>query len=247
MMEDPAWESTDISSLRMLTCGGSPVPAKVRDAYEARGLAFSGGYGMTEASPGVTMLPARFSRERAGSAGLPHSFTEFRIRRDAGLAGPGERGEVEVRGPNVFLEYWGNPAATAEAFTDDGWFKTGDVGYTDDAGFLYIADRVKDMIISGGENIYSAEVEQALLTIPGVTGAAVVGVPHDRWGEVPHAFVTLRTGATLDPEEMVAHLSARLARYKVPRTLEVIEEFPRTASGKVQKHLLRQRYQAGAR
>ncbi|BDZ45161.1 AMP-binding protein [Naasia aerilata] len=164
MLDDPAWAGTDLSSLRMLTCGGSPVPARVRDAYEARGLAFSGGYGLTETAPGVTMLPARFSVERAGSAGLAHSFTQFRI---AGADDPGVLGEIEVRGPNVFLEYWGNPDATAAAFTEDGWFKTGDIGYTDDRGFLFIADRVKDMIISGGENIYSAEVEMVLLALEG--------------------------------------------------------------------------------
>ncbi|HEY8588705.1 MAG TPA: long-chain fatty acid--CoA ligase [Naasia sp.] len=242
MMEDPAWDTTDLSSLRMLTCGGSPVPARVREAYEARGLAFSGGYGMTETSPGVTMLPPRFSVAKAGSAGLPHSFTEFRIASDSGSAAPGDLGEIEVRGPNVFLEYWRNPDATSQAFTADGWLKSGDIGYTDDRGFLYIADRVKDMVISGGENIYSAEVEQAISAIHGVTGVAVIGVPHERWGEVPHAVVTLAPGTTLDPEDMVAFLSARLARYKVPRTLEIVDELPRTASGKVQKHLLRQRY-----
>jgi fatty-acyl-CoA synthase len=243
MTDDPAWTTADISSLRLLTCGGSPVPARVREAYEGRGLAFTGGYGMTEASPGVTMLPPRFSAERAGSAGLAHSFTDFRIRTADGPAGPGQNGEIEVRGPNVLLEYWGNPTATREAFSDDGWFRTGDIGYTDDRGFLYIADRVKDMIISGGENIYSAEVEQAMLALDGVTGAAVIGVPHDRWGEVPHAVVTLAAGATLDPEDMVIQLSTQLARYKVPRTLEVVDELPRTASGKVRKDVLRERYE----
>jgi fatty-acyl-CoA synthase len=245
MAEDPAWESTDISSLRLLTCGGSAVPDRVREAYEARGLAFSGGYGMTETSPGVTMLPPQHSRSRAGSAGLAHFFTRFRVRgADGALAASGEPGEIEVRGPNVFLGYWRNPEGSSQAWTDDGWLQTGDIGFTDDDGFLYISDRVKDMIISGGENIYPAEVEQSLLTIAGVTGAAVIGVPHERWGEVPHAIVTLADAATLDPEEMVAMLSTRLARYKIPRTLEVVDELPRTASGKVRKQTLRERYAA---
>jgi fatty-acyl-CoA synthase len=242
MTEDPAWATTDISSLRLLTCGGSAVPDRVREAYEARGLAFSGGYGMTEASPGVTMLPARHSVDHAGSAGLAHFFTKYRIRgADGALAAAGTAGEVEVLGPNVFSGYWGDPAATDDAFTPDGWLRTGDVGVADADGFLTIADRVKDMIISGGENVYSAEVEQAIMTIDGVTGVAVLGMPHDRWGEVPHAVVTLAPGRLLDPEELVARLSVLLARYKVPRTLEVVEELPRTASGKVRKQDLRRR------
>jgi fatty-acyl-CoA synthase len=244
MLDDPAWASTDISSLRLLTCGGSAVPDRVREAYEERGLAFSGGYGLTETSPGVTMLPAWHSRDRSGSAGLPHFFALFRIRSgDGSLAAPGERGEIEAAGPNVFPGYWGNEAATTAAFTDDGWFRTGDVGYVDNDGFLFIADRLKDLIISGGENIYPAEVEQAIAAIPGVTGVAVIGVPHEKWGEVPHAVVTLAGGASLDPDQLVAFLSSRLARYKVPKGLEVVDELPRTASGKVQKHVLRARYE----
>jgi fatty-acyl-CoA synthase len=243
MMEDPAWSSTDISSLRLLTCGGSAVPARVREAYEQRGLAFSGGYGMTEASPGITMLPPRFSEERAGSGGLAHFFSEFRI---TGATDELGSGEIEARGPNVFSGYWGLEGASREAFTEDGWLRTGDVGRVDDQGFLFIEDRLKDMIISGGENIYSAEVELAIAAIDGVTGVAVIGVPHERWGEVPHAVVTLAADCTLDPEDMVAQLSTRLARYKVPRTLEVVDELPRTASGKVRKQVLRERYSAQA-
>ena len=248
MLDDPAWATTDISSLHLLTCGGSAVPERVRAAYEARGLSFSAGYGMTEASPGVTMLPPKYSIERAQSAGLAHYFTDFRIRAanadDPALAAPYEAGEIEAHGPNVFLEYWGNAEATREAFVDDRWLRTGDVGYVDDDGFLYVVDRAKDMIISGGENIYSAEVELAIAAIPGVTGVAVIAIPHERWGEVPHAVVTMAAGYDLDPEEMVAHLTGRMARYKVPKSLEVVDELPRTASGKVQKAVLRQRYDA---
>ncbi|MGQ7298146.1 acyl-CoA synthetase [Quadrisphaera sp. KR29] len=247
MAEDPAWPTTDLSSLRLMTCGGSPVPDRVREAYEARGLAFSGGYGMTEASPGITLLPPQHTAAHPRSAGLAHFFTRVRVRDTATgeLAGPGAAGEVEAAGPNTFLEYWGDPAATAGARTPDGWLRTGDVGVLDEDGFLRIADRLKDMIISGGENVYPAEVENALLGLPGVTGAAVIGLPHERWGEVPHAVVTLAPGTRLDVETVVEQLSASLARYKVPRTLEVVAELPRTASGKVPKRLLRQRLAAG--
>ncbi|PWJ54357.1 fatty-acyl-CoA synthase [Quadrisphaera granulorum] len=244
MADDPTWATTDLSSLRLMTCGGSPVPDRVREAYEARGLRFSGGYGMTEASPGITLLPPQHTAAHPRSAGLAHFFTRVRIRDTATgeLAGPGVAGEVEALGPNTFLEYWGNPSATADARTRDGWLRTGDVGLLDEDGFLVIADRIKDMIISGAENVYPAEVENALMALPGVTGAAVIGLPHERWGEVPHAVVTLAPGAELTSEAMVERLSVSLARYKVPRTLEVVAELPRTASGKVPKRLLRQRY-----
>ena len=232
LMEGPAWAETDLSSLRSLTCGGSAVPARVRQAYEARGLAFSSGYGLTETSPGATSLAPRHSVSRGESSGLAHFFTEVRVEADGG--------EVEVRGPNVFAGYWDNPDATQSAFTPDGWLRTGDLGRLDEEGFLTIVDRAKDLIISGGENIYPAEVELAIMTLPEVTGAAVIGVPDDRWGEVPHAVLTLRPGATLTEAGFVDHLSQRLARYKVPRTFEIVDELPRTASGKVQKHLLRQ-------
>jgi len=243
MMEDPAWETTDISSLESMTCGGSAVPAKVIEAYAKRGLAFSGGYGMTETSPGIVLMPPWHADDHPGASGLHHFFTKFRIRNtETGeLVGPGERGEIEAFGPNVTIGYWNRPDATADSFTEDGWFKTGDIGYTDEDGFLTIADRVKDMIISGGENIYSAEVELAIAAIEGVTGVAVVGVPDERWGEAPHAVVTLAPGASLTTEYMVEFLSQRLARYKVPKTLEIVDELPRTASGKVQKAILRER------
>lgn len=241
MLDAPEWAGTDISSLRMMTCGGSPVPERVRAGYQARGLAFTVGYGMTETSPGATVLPSQHAQSRLESAGLAHFFTEYRLRslRSGELVGAGAQGEIEVRGPNVFLEYWQNEQATRDAFTPDGWLRTGDVGIADEDGFLQIIDRAKDMIISGGENVYSAEVELAIMETEGVTGAAVIGVPHEKWGEVPHAIVTLAQGVEFDAEAVIARLSQRLARYKVPRTFEVTDELPRTASGKVQKNLLR--------
>ena len=236
LMEDPSWSTTDLSSLRSLTCGGSAVPARVRDAYEARGLAFSSGYGLTETSPGATSLPPGHSGSKGETSGLPHFFTEVRL--------DPESDEIQVRGPNVFAGYWENPDASQAAFTPDGWLRTGDLGRVDEQGFLTIVDRAKDLIISGGENVYPAEVEMAIMTLPDVTGVAVIGVPDERWGEVPHAVLTLRPGAALDPVTAIQYLSQRLARYKVPRSFEVVDELPRTASGKVQKHLLRRAHTA---
>lgn len=242
------WSETDLSTLRRLTCGGSAVPTRILDAYEERGLAFSQGYGMTETSPGATYLPPQWTREKQGSVGLPHTFTNIRITNEDGQVVPrGTIGEIEIQGPNVFAGYHGLPDKTAESFRPGGWFRSGDMGYLDDDGFLFIADRLKDMIISGGENIYPAEIENLIADIDGVTGVAVIGVPDERWGEVPWAIVSLREGVALSSEELVAHLDGRIARYKIPRTTRVIDEFPRTASGKIRKADLRARFTGSVR
>ncbi|MBW9120026.1 o-succinylbenzoate--CoA ligase [Microbacterium trichothecenolyticum] len=247
MADHPAWATTDLSTLQKLTCGGSAVPTRILNAYEERGLSFSQGYGMTETSPGATSLSPAMTREKQGSVGLPHFFTEVRITDERGDVVPrGTVGEIEVAGPNVFLGYHGQPEATAAAFTDDGWFRSGDLGYLDADGYLYIADRLKDMIISGGENIYPAEVENLIADIEGISGVAVVGVPDERWGEVPWAVVTLREGAEVDTEIVRAHLDGLLARYKLPKNVVVVEDLPRTASGKVRKADLRERYGRGS-
>ena len=236
----PGWAGADISSLRILTCGGSAVPARVLDAYEARGLSFTGGYGMTETSPGATSLQPRYSREKAGSAGLPHFFTDVRIADPDGRELPaGEVGEIQVRGPNVIAGYWQRPDAPPTPSPTSGWFRSGDLGHVDDDGFLFISDRLKDMIISGGENIYPAEIERIILEIEAVQGVAVVGAPDERWGEVPHAYVEVRPGHTLDDGAVQRHLAGRLARYKIPKSVVVVAELPRTASGKIRKGNLR--------
>lgn len=236
LCEHPAWASADISSLRMLTCGGSAVPTRVLDAYEARGLSFTGGYGMTETSPGATSLAPRYSRAKAGSAGLPHFFTDVRIADADGRVLPlGAVGEIQVRGRNVIEGYWQRPEDTADAFADDGWFRSGDLGYLDEDGFLFISDRLKDMIISGGENVYPAEIERLILELDAVQGVAVIGVPDDRWGEVPNAYLEIRPGHTLEEGDVQRHLAGRLARYKIPKRFVVVEELPRTASGKIRK------------
>jgi fatty-acyl-CoA synthase len=246
MADHPAWASTDLSTLQKLTCGGSAVPTRILNAYEERGLSFSQGYGMTETSPGATSLSPAMTRAKQGSVGLPHFFTEVRIADENGDTVPrGTVGEIEITGPNVFLGYHGQPEATAEAFTDDGWFRSGDLGYLDADGYLFIADRLKDMIISGGENIYPAEVENLISDIEGISGVAVVGVPDERWGEVPLAVVTLQEGAEVDTAIVRSHLDGLLARYKLPKSVVVVEELPRTASGKVRKADLRARFERG--
>jgi len=242
LAEDPGWAAADLSSLTKLTCGGSTVPARVAQAYEARGLAFSSGYGLTETAPGATSLSPRHARDRASTSGLPHFFTDIRIVGADGKDLPaGDIGEILISGPNVVHGYWNRPEATAEAITD-GWFRSGDLGFRDEEGFLTIADRAKDMFISGGENVYPAEVERVIMELPQVASVAVIGVPDERWGEVGRAVVIAASGATVNHELIAHHLDGRLARYKVPKSTVVVNELPRTASGKIRKRELRDLY-----
>lgn len=245
LADHPAWATTNLSSLEKLTCGGSAVPTRVLNAFEERGLSFSQGYGMTETSPGATSLAPSMTRVKQGSVGLPHFFTDVRIADENGAMVPrGTVGEIEISGPNVFLGYHGKPEANADAFTGDGWFRSGDLGYLDADGYLYISDRLKDMIISGGENIYPAEIENLISDIDGVSGVAVIGVSDDQWGEVPWAVVTLRAGTdtSLDTASVRTQLEGKIARYKLPKNVVIVDELPRTASGKVRKADLRARF-----
>lgn len=242
VLRSPRFAGADLSSVRILTCGGAPVPPALIAAYQARGLTFVQGYGMTEASPGVLFLDAAHARSKAGSAGVPHFFTDVRVV-DPGMADvePGGTGEVVVSGPHVMSGYWGLPEETAAAFTD-GWLHTGDVAKIDDDGYVFIVDRIKDVIISGGENIYPAEVEAAIAEHPDVLECAVIGVPHDTWGEVGRAVVVPRSGAELTAGDLLASLTDRLASYKIPQSVVFVAELPRNAAGKIIKSALRGPY-----
>jgi fatty-acyl-CoA synthase len=239
LMEDPAWEAADLSSLRSLTCGGSAMPRHVIEAYAEKGVGFTMNYGMTETSPGATSTPPSFALSKIGASGLPQFFVDVKIVEPGGGQLPaGEVGEILVQGPNVIKEYWNRPDA-ASSFEADGWFHTGDLGRLDEDGFLFVTDRLKDMFVSGGENVYPAEVEAVLSGHPGIAAVSVVGVPHRKWGEAPHAFVVPRGDAEITAEGLMDYLDGKLARYKIPRTLTVVEDLPRTASGKIRKNLLR--------
>jgi fatty-acyl-CoA synthase len=192
MAADPGWAAADLSSLRMLLCGGAPVPDATIRTYTGRGLAFIQGYGMTETAPGALLLDAAHVQTKAGSAGVPHFFTEVRVARpDLSEAAPGETGEILVAGPNVMQGYWNQPEATAAAMASSTaalpaqtWLRSGDAGAADADGYVFVVDRIKDMIISGGENVYPAEVENVLREHPAVADCGVIGVPDARWGEV---------------------------------------------------------------
>jgi acyl-CoA synthetase (AMP-forming)/AMP-acid ligase II len=245
MAEAPGWAGADLSSLRTLLCGGAPVPLATIHRYTERGLAFIQGYGMTEASPGTLLLDPEHARAKAGSAGVPHFFTDVRVAGPDGPGGPaaapGERGEILVSGPNVMPGYWGQPEATA-AVLQDGWLHSGDAGTADPDGYVYVVDRIKDMIISGGENIYPAEVENALADHPAVAECGVIGVPDGTWGEVGRAVVVLRPGAAATETDLLGFLDGRLARYKIPKSVRFTAALPRTATGKILKKQLRDRH-----
>jgi fatty-acyl-CoA synthase len=247
MAAQPRWATADLSSLRTLNCGGAPVPARTIETYLARGLAFSQGYGMTEASPGVLYLDRDQTSAKAGSAGVPHFFTDTRVvRPDGSDAAPGESGEILVHGPNVMTGYWGRPEDTEAAFADGHWLRTGDVARTDTDGYAYIVDRVKDMFVSGGENVYPAEVEDVILTHSAVAECAVIGVPDPLWGEVGRAVVVLKPGVRADEEDILGQLRGRLAKYKIPKSLVFADGLPRTATGKIVKPAVRDIYGTGA-
>jgi fatty-acyl-CoA synthase len=240
LAQSPKWATADLSSVRCLMSGGAPIPEGLIRTYQERGLVFCQGYGLTETSPGATFLEAGESVRKVGSAGVPMVFTSVRVvRPDTTDVAVGEPGEVLIKGPNVTPGYWQNAQATSAAMEGDGWFHSGDVAVLDDEGYLYIVDRVKDMFISGGENVYPAEVESVIFDHPAVAEVAVLGVPDEKWGEVGKAFVVCRPGAELDPEELRGFLLGRLAKYKIPVHVEVVAGLPRTASGKVQKAKLR--------
>ncbi|MET2825656.1 AMP-binding protein [Mesorhizobium shangrilense] len=220
--------------------GGAPNPAADILWWLEQGIRMVDGFGMTEAGTVLGMpVEAEQIARKAGSSGLPAPSLCLRLVDDDGRdVGAGEAGEIWLSGPNVTPGYWNRPEETARAFTDD-WFHTGDIARRDEDGFVTLVDRRKDMFISGGENVYPVEVEMVLLDHPDIAEAAVIGIADDRWGEVGRAFVVLKPGRVVDPAALADHCSARIARYKVPKEFLPTEALPRTASGKIQKHILR--------
>jgi fatty-acyl-CoA synthase len=227
LSQEAGFASADLSSLRLAVVGGAPMPEALIAQWQARGVEIVQGYGLTEAAPNVLCLPPEEAMRKMGSAGKPYPFVEVKLADD---------GELLVRGPNVFPGYWRNPAATAAAFRD-GWLLTGDIAEVDEDGCYRIKGRVKDMYISGGENVYPAEVESVLHEHPSVADVAVVGAPDERWGEVGVAFVVLSSAAGED--ELLAHCRSRLAGFKVPKRVRVVDALPMSAMNKVLKDELR--------
>jgi fatty-acyl-CoA synthase len=243
VLQVPGLSGYDTSSVRLIIGGGEkmpePVVRRILDAFP--GAWFADAYGLTETVSGDTFLDREHSLSKIGSVGRPVAHVELRIVDELGEPVPaGTLGEIALRGPKVFDGYWRDEEATARAIRN-GWFHTGDIGRLDEDGFLYVEDRLKDMVISGGENIATPEVERVLYEHPAVLEAAVLGMPHERWGEVPRAVVVLRPGEQADAEELREFCRARLARFKVPVAIDFSDGLPRTPSGKVLKRELRHR------
>jgi fatty-acyl-CoA synthase len=227
LSQEPDFGDADLSSLRLAVVGGAPMPEELIRVWQARGIEIVQGYGLTEAAPNVLCLPPEDAIRKMGSAGKPYPFVEVRL---------GEGDELEVRGPNVFPGYWRNPEASAVALRD-GWLHTGDVAEVDDEGCYRIRGRSKDMYISGGENVYPAEVEGVLHAHAAVADVAVVGVPDERWGEVGVAFVVAKQ--PVGEDALIEHCRAGLARFKVPKRVRFVDALPMSAMNKVLKDELR--------
>ena len=246
MAQHPDFDKSDFSRLIIGGVGGAAMPVPLLGVWEARGVALQQGYGMTETSPSVLVLDREDAARKAGSAGKPVLHTEVRIvRPDGTVADIGELGELWVKGPNITPGYWNRPDANTSSFTD-GWLHTGDAARVDADGFYYIVDRWKDMYISGGENVYPAEVENVLHQIAGIAEAAVIGVPDAQWGEVGMAIVAVKPGQSVTEADIHAHCAKNLARFKCPRLIRFVDALPRNATGKIHKPTLRKDFSVPA-
>ena len=242
MAESEAFSDVSLDSVRYAVVGGEAMPEPLIRTWQAKGVPIRQGFGMTEVGVNCFSLPERDALRKIGSIGLPNFYVDTRVTGEDGRDVPqGETGELLMRGPVVTPGYWRNPEATADAITDGGWFRTGDLVRQDEEGYFYVVGRKKEMYVSGGENVYPAEVEAALHTHAAVAEAAVIGVPDARWGEAGVAFVACKDGQTLTPEAVQAHSRTQLAGYKVPREVHFLDELPKGHSGKIQKSALRER------
>jgi fatty-acyl-CoA synthase len=242
------WAKTDLSGLRMFTTGSSTIPLPLLKAWLDRDIPVTQVYGLTETGPVSTVTPVEDAERKVGSCGKPAPYCEARVVDGDGLDVAAElRGEIVLRGPGITTGYWNNPAATAEAFGDGGWFRTGDIGHWDSEGYLYVDDRAKDVVISGGENVYPAELEDVLARCPEIAEAAVVGRADNKWGEVPVAMVVLREPAGLEKQAILDLFEGKLARFKHPKDVLFVDTLPRNSMGKVLKFELREQIAGGSR
>lgn len=234
--------AADFSGLRIATGGGESLPIPLMEAVKAKGVVLTNGYGLTESGPTSIIQRRVDAANKPGSIGVPTFHTAARIVNADGVdMAPGETGEILLRGPSTMAGYWKNPAGTADALRD-GWLYTGDLGYRDEEGAFYIRGRKKEMIISGGENIYPAEVERVLSQHPDIAEAAIFGVPDEKWGEVGYAVICLKAEKKLTKDKVIGFLNDRIARFKIPKYVTFMDELPKAASGKVAKRVLQESF-----
>jgi fatty-acyl-CoA synthase len=246
LTQAPNWTSADLSALRFCTSGGAPLPVPLVEQYvREKGVRFKQGFGMTEYGPGLFALPPEDAIRKAGSIGRPNFFVDVRVvDADNRPLGPHQPGELLLKGPSGCSGYWNDPAASAAVLDADGWFHTGDLVEYDEEWYFYVRDRKKDMFISGGENVFPAEIEQVLYRHPAVLMCAVVGLPDARWGEVGKACVVLRPGGQAGEAELFALLREHLAPYKVPKSITFLDALPLSGMGKILKRELRAQFTA---
>lgn len=252
LSQHPDFDNTDLSHIHSWGCGGAPMPVALLEKYAKRDIIVQLGFGMTETSPTVFLIDKKRAIQKPSSVGKPMPHTRVRVVDEDFKDVPvGAVGEVIISGPNITPGYHNRPDANESNFTIDAqgnrWLHSGDAGMVDDEGCIYIVDRYKDMYISGGENIYPAEVEQVIFQIKGVADAAVIGVAHERWGESGMAIVVLKPDANVTPATIIGHCQQNLAKFKVPVSVAFTEELPRNAAGKVLKRVLREQYSEVAR
>jgi fatty-acyl-CoA synthase len=242
LINHPAWNKTDLSSLRLAMTGSSIIPLPLLQAFLDRGIPTVQVYGSTETCPIAISLAQEYAQAKIGSCGKAVLQCEAKVVMSDGSEAPaGERGEIYIRGQNLFSGYWNDEDSTAATMSGD-WFKTGDIGHNDEDGFYYIDERSRDVIISGGENIYPAEIENIITGLPGVHECAVIGKPDEHWGEVPVVFIVADDGENIDIDWLVSALEGQLAHFKIPREVTLIDELPRNVMGKILKYKLREDY-----
>ncbi len=247
LTQAPNWNAADLTSLRFCTSGGAPLPVPLVEKYAAeKGVRFKQGFGMTEFGPGIFALAPEDAIRKAGSIGRPNFFVDARVvDDDNNPLGPNQVGELVLRGPSCGSGYFNNPEASAEVLDDQGWLHTGDLARYDDEWYFYIVGRKKEMFVSGGENVYPAEIEAVLYRHPAVLQCAVVGIPDEKWGEIGMACVVLKPETRATEEDLIAFLREHLARYKVPRKIVFLDELPLSGAGKILKRELRERFADG--
>ncbi len=239
LLQHPDFKADIFQDVRLVMSGGAPLPISLVKQYHDHGIALQQGFGMSEAAPSIATLKKEHALAKAGSIGRAVFHLDARIVDDGMTELPhGQVGELVIRGPNLMQGYWNRPEATKEAFTN-GWFHTGDLAKMDSDGDMYIVERKKDMFISGGENVYPAEVENAIYELPQIAENAVIGIPDERWGEVGKAFVVLKPEKQLTKDVIIEHLKGCLAKYKIPKQVMFLDQLPRNAAGKVLKTILR--------